>query len=114
MENLNLEDFTAFADKSTCPALLPRHLRQEDNSKKIEFLKKELKQIVHSHLTGLQKDCVIKYYWQGKRNSEIAADCKISCSQVSKTLKSARECVKNQLEKTVQLYDKIEKNILSE
>jgi RNA polymerase sigma factor (sigma-70 family) len=46
-----------------------------------------LNRFINAQLSGVQKDYIIRYYCQGKTMREIAEDCGVNVSTVSRTIR---------------------------
>ena len=73
---------------------------EENNSKKIQNMKKIMLKVINNELTERQKQIIMLYYFKNKNIVEISEMLNISHASVSVTMKRAR----NRLIKYMQYY----------
>lgn len=67
----------------------------QDNRKSIAKMKNLLCKAINLNLTQRQRECVMLYYMENKKISEVAAELNIDKSTVSRHLSSARKKLKS-------------------
>ncbi len=60
------------------------------NKKTIEKMKSVLYTAIEFELTDRQKDCLIKYYVEGKKMKQIASELNVTPSTVTRHIKAAK------------------------
>lgn len=69
----------------------------ETNAEQMHRLKKHLKQAILEELTPTQREFLIAHYFENKRVTDIALQCGVSKSSVSRTLGRAEARIKRVL-----------------
>ena len=111
---VSLSCLDALADSSTPQSLLPGYLRVGDNSRRMRYLKRELRHIIDFCLTERQRECVMKHYWHGMRRSDIAKEQGVGPSQVTKSIGASQKIIHERLEQFLSIYDRLERELLDE
>jgi len=111
---VSLSSLDVLADPLTPEKLLPVYLRYRDNSRRMRYLKRELRRIVANCLSERQRECVMKHYWQGMRRSDIAREQGIGPSQVTKSIGASEKIIRERLEQFLAIYDRLERELLDE
>jgi DNA-directed RNA polymerase specialized sigma subunit len=111
---ISLSSIENFDDAATLPMMLPEHLRGGDNSRRMRYLKRELRRVIEQHLNEKQRECLLKHYWQGMRRSDIAREQGIGPSQVTKSIEAAQKIIRERLGDFLAIYDSLEREFLRE
>ena len=95
---ITLFDFMGEDDKNINSLIYDES--EENNSKKIQNMKKIMLKVINNELTERQKQIIMLYYFKNKNIVEISEMLNISHASVSVTMKRAR----NRLIKYMQYY----------
>ena len=113
METVCLASLERRPDTSTPTKLLPQHLCGGDNSRRLAYLKNELRYVIKQRLSESQRECIILHYWRRMRRKDIAQHLGIGAPQVTKNIQNAENLIREHLEHYSLCYDRLERELLN-
>ena len=113
MNTVCLASLEETPDFATPPALMPQHLRGDDNTLRLAYLKEELVYVVENKLSESQKNCIVMHYWQKMRRKDIADSLGIGPPQVTKNLQNAEKLIREHMEHFESCCKRIERELIA-
>lgn len=105
---------TRSPDPDTDIRLLPPALRRGDNSRRLMYCRRALREAMEQRLTPKQRENLELYYWKRMRKSDIALHQNSTCSAVTKSIETAHRLIREYVETYMRIYDSVEKELLSD
>lgn len=100
-----LDEITVWqADKR----LLPSYLCTSDNTRRIQYYKKALRDALSTRLTDIQREQLLLHYVKRISKTEIGKRYGVGSSTVCKTIKAAQNAIREYVELYMQIYDLLE------
>lgn len=101
-----------FPDPQTEQHLLPPGWNRGDNTRRIRYCKKALHKGMRHYLSPAQRQQIGLYYGGRLSKSEIARRQGVSCSAVSKSLRTGQETLRSYVALYMEIFDTLEQDFL--